>query len=111
MVGRSPGAEVLGDLVTLSRVGVVANLSDAQLLDRFLFLQGESAEAGVRGPCKPARTNGAGRMPLRFCAIATTPRTLFKQRSSCWHPGQGRSADETRWPVGFWGSPDVSQCG
>lgn len=44
MVGRSPGAEVLGDLVTLSRVGVVANLSDAQLLDRFLFLQGESAK-------------------------------------------------------------------
>ena len=44
MVGRLPGAELLGDLVTLSEIGVVANLSDGQLLDRFLLLQEESAE-------------------------------------------------------------------
>ena len=36
MVGRSPGADVLEDFVTLTRVGVVGNLSDAQLLDHFL---------------------------------------------------------------------------
>ena len=45
MVGRSLGADVLRDLVTLTHVGVVGNLSDAQLLDRFLLLHGEAAEA------------------------------------------------------------------
>ena len=62
MVGRSPGAEVLGDLVTLSRVGVVANLSDAQLLDRFLFLQGESAEVAFE-----ALVSRHGPMVLDVC--------------------------------------------
>src|SRR5438270_333112 len=62
MVGRSPGAEVLGDLVTLSRVGVVANLSDAQLLDRFLLLQGESAEVAFE-----ALVSRHGPMVLEVC--------------------------------------------
>jgi RNA polymerase sigma factor (sigma-70 family) len=62
MVGRSTGAEVLGDLVTLSRVGVVANLSDAQLLDRFRFLQGESAEVAFE-----ALVSRHGPMVLDVC--------------------------------------------
>jgi DNA-directed RNA polymerase specialized sigma24 family protein len=45
MVGRSLSADVLGDLVTLTHVGVVGNLSDAELLDRFLGRRSEAAEA------------------------------------------------------------------
>ena len=37
-------ADVLGDLETLSRAGVLGNLSDAQLLDRFLGRRGKDAE-------------------------------------------------------------------
>jgi len=45
MVARSLTADVLRDLLTLTHVGVVGNLSDAQLLDRFLGRRGEAAEA------------------------------------------------------------------
>jgi len=36
---------MLGGLTTLTRVGVVGNLSDAELLNRFLGRRGEAAEA------------------------------------------------------------------
>jgi hypothetical protein len=45
MVGRSAGAELLNRLNTLTHVGVAANLSDAQLLARFLARGGPPAEA------------------------------------------------------------------
>ncbi len=45
MVGRLSNGEMLGDLVTLSQVGVVGNLSDAELLDRFLGRRSAAAEA------------------------------------------------------------------
>jgi len=45
MVGRSAGADLLRELNTLNHLGVVGNLSDAQLLDRFLVWSGEAAEA------------------------------------------------------------------
>jgi RNA polymerase sigma factor (sigma-70 family) len=45
MVGRSAGAELLNRLNTLTHVGVVGNLSDAQLLARFLARGGPPAEA------------------------------------------------------------------
>jgi len=45
MVSRSLRADVLRDLLALTHVGVVGNLSDAQLLDRFLGRRGEAAEA------------------------------------------------------------------
>ena len=44
MVGRSACAELLSGLNTLTHVGVTGNLSDAQLLDRFLARSGETAE-------------------------------------------------------------------
>lgn len=43
MVGRFASAELLCGLNTLTQVGVIGNLSDAQLLDRFLARSGESA--------------------------------------------------------------------
>jgi hypothetical protein len=45
MSGRTMRADVLSELNSLTQVGVVANLSDAQLLDRFLGAGGETAEA------------------------------------------------------------------
>src|SRR3954454_13727564 len=45
MVGRDEGAELLSGLNTLTHVGVAGNLSDAQLLTRFLARGGRSAEA------------------------------------------------------------------
>ena len=45
MVRRSARAEVLTGLNALTHVGVAVNLSDAQLLDRFLVRGGEGAEA------------------------------------------------------------------
>ena len=45
MVRRSARAEVLTGLNALTHVGVAGNLSDAQLLDRFLARGGEAAEA------------------------------------------------------------------
>lgn len=50
MVGRSPGADVLEDFVTLTRVGVVGNLSDAQLLDQFLGQPRGDADAAFEAP-------------------------------------------------------------
>jgi RNA polymerase sigma factor (sigma-70 family) len=44
MAGRSACAELLSGLRTLTHVGVTGNLSDAQLLDRFLARSGETAE-------------------------------------------------------------------
>ena len=63
MVGRSPGADVLGDLVTLTHVGVVGNLSDSQLLDRFLGRRGAGAEAAFE-----AIVSRHGPMVLDVCA-------------------------------------------
>ncbi len=45
MVRRSARAEVLTGLNALTHVGVAGNLSDAQLLDRYLARGGEAAEA------------------------------------------------------------------
>jgi RNA polymerase sigma factor (sigma-70 family) len=45
MVRRSVRAELLSGLNTLTHVGVTGNLSDAQLLDRFVARRGEAAEA------------------------------------------------------------------
>jgi RNA polymerase sigma factor (sigma-70 family) len=45
MVGRSAGTDLLSNLNTLTRVGVVGNLSDGQLLDRFLGRRGAAADA------------------------------------------------------------------
>ena len=45
MLGRSVRAELLTGLNALTHVGVAGNLSDAQLLDRFLARGGEAAEA------------------------------------------------------------------
>jgi RNA polymerase sigma factor (sigma-70 family) len=45
MVGRTADAALLSGLNTLTHVGVAGNLSDAQLLDRFLARGGEAAEA------------------------------------------------------------------
>ncbi len=44
MVGRSACAELLSGLNTLTHVGVTGNLSDAQLLDRFIAGSDETAE-------------------------------------------------------------------
>jgi RNA polymerase sigma factor (sigma-70 family) len=43
MVGRSASAELLSGLNTLAHLGVTGNLSDDQLLDRFLDQSGETA--------------------------------------------------------------------
>jgi RNA polymerase sigma factor (sigma-70 family) len=45
MVGRTADAEAQSGLNTLAHVGVAGNLSDAQLLDRFLARNGEAASA------------------------------------------------------------------
>src|SRR3954447_1401337 len=45
MVGRVAGAELLIGLNTLTHVGVAGNLSDSQLLTRFLARGGMTAEA------------------------------------------------------------------
>src|SRR4051812_14662859 len=46
MAGGSPGTDLLNQLDTLSRVGVVGNLSDGQLLQR-LVTAGDAAAQGV----------------------------------------------------------------
>jgi RNA polymerase sigma factor (sigma-70 family) len=45
MVSRTAGAALLGGFRALTHLGVVANLSDAQLVDRFLGRDGGAAEA------------------------------------------------------------------
>jgi RNA polymerase sigma factor (sigma-70 family) len=62
MAGRSMRADVLSELSSLTHVGVVANLSDAQLLDRFLAGGGEAAEAAFQ-----ALVTRHGRMVLGVC--------------------------------------------
>ena len=71
-----------GQLCTLFRLGAVGDLSDRQLLERFTGADPELADLAFsvlverHGPmvCVPAR---------RSCAIRTTPRTSFRQPSSC----------------------------
>ncbi len=63
MVGRSLGADMVGDLVALTQVGVVGNLSDGQLLDRFLSRRGTGAEAAFE-----AIVTRHGPMVLDVCA-------------------------------------------
>ncbi len=62
MAGRSMRADVLSELHSLTHIGVVANLSDAQLLDRFLAGGGEVAEAAFQ-----ALVTRHGRMVLGVC--------------------------------------------
>jgi RNA polymerase sigma factor (sigma-70 family) len=62
MASRSMRADVLSELSSLTHIGVVANLSDAQLLDRFLAGGGEAAEAAFQ-----ALVTRHGRMILGVC--------------------------------------------
>ena len=62
MVGRSMGADVVSELYSLTQFGVVANLSDSQLLDRFLAGGGEVAEAAFQ-----AIVTRHGRMVTGVC--------------------------------------------
>ncbi len=48
MSGRTTRVDVLSELNSLTHVGVVGDLSDAQRLDRFLGAGGEAAEAAFR---------------------------------------------------------------
>ncbi len=45
MAGRPADADLLGGLVAVAHLGVIANLSDAQLLDHFLGRKGEVGES------------------------------------------------------------------
>jgi RNA polymerase sigma factor (sigma-70 family) len=63
MVGRFARAELLTGLNALTHVGVAGNLSDAQLLDRFLARGGEAAEAAFE-----ALVARHGRMVLDVCS-------------------------------------------
>ena len=62
MVGRPLMADVQADLVALTHVGVVGNLSDAELLDRFLGRRGDTAEAAFE-----ALVSRHGPMVLDVC--------------------------------------------
>ena len=62
MAGRSMRADVLGELHSLTQFGVVGNLTDAQLLDRFLAGGGEVAELAFQ-----ALVIRHGRMVLGVC--------------------------------------------
>jgi RNA polymerase sigma-70 factor (ECF subfamily) len=62
MAGRPWGAQTAKALHALFRVGVVGNLSDGQLLDRFLTGDDEIAEAGFS-----ALVERHGPMVLRVC--------------------------------------------
>jgi RNA polymerase sigma factor (sigma-70 family) len=62
MAGRSVRADVLSELNSLTHVGVVANLSDTQLLDQFVAGGGEGAEAAFQ-----ALVTRHGRMVLGVC--------------------------------------------
>ena len=74
-------------LHTLFRVGVVGDLSDGQLLERFVAGRDESAEAGFA-----ALVERHGPMVLRVCrrssATRTTPRMRSRPRSSSWPAGR-----------------------
>ena len=62
MAGRSMGADLVSELYSLTHIGVVGNLSDAQLLDRFLAGGGEVAEAAFQ-----AIVTRHGRMVTYVC--------------------------------------------
>ncbi len=62
MMGRSANTDLLSELNTLMHAGVVGNLSDAQLLDRFLARGGKSAEAAFE-----ALVTRHGPMVLSVC--------------------------------------------
>ena len=62
MAGRSTGADVLHQLDTLFRVGVVGDLSDGQLLERFL-----TARDGAERAALTALVGRHGPMVLRVC--------------------------------------------
>jgi RNA polymerase sigma factor (sigma-70 family) len=62
MMGRSADADLLSGINAIVHLGVVANLSDAQLLDGFLTRTGEAAEAAFE-----ALVARHGRMVLDVC--------------------------------------------
>jgi hypothetical protein len=79
MVGRFARAELLTGLNALTHVGVAGNLSDAQLLDRFLARGGEAAEAAFEALV--AGMDGWSSMSAATsCAIPTTRRTPSRPR-------------------------------
>ena len=63
MLGRSARAELLTGLNALTHVGVAGNLSDAQLLDRFLARSGEAGEAAFE-----TLVGRHGKMVLDVCS-------------------------------------------
>ena len=101
---------VLHHLHTLFNVGSVAGLTDGQLLEQFASRRGEVGEVAFtalverHGPMVLRRALGSS-------ATTTTPKTLFRRRSSSWRGKVGRSGCETRWGRGFIGSPVVPQLG
>ena len=94
MAGRTAGAELLSGLNTLTRFGVAGNLSDAQLLDRFLDRGGEAAEAAFE-----ALVARHGPMVLDVCRkVLRDPhdaQDAFQATFLVLAPGPGRSGSGT----------------
>ena len=104
MVSGRPGA-VLESIRFLFRVGTVAGLVDAELLERFVARRdADAAEAAFT-----ALVERHGPMVLASAgtcsATRTTPRTPSRRSSSSWRRRPARSATPTSWPTGSMGSP------
>ena len=110
MGGRFACSDLLSGLNTLAHIGVTGNLSDGQLLDRFLARSGETA-----GEAFEALVARHGPMVLDVCEnILRDPhntRDAFRPRFSYWRPRRPRSGGEMPSRAGSSGSRAGSRCG
>ena len=95
---------------TLFNEGVIGDVADEQLLERFVTAHREAGEMAFE-----ALVERHGPMVLRICreilrdsVTNTTPRTLSRRHSWSWRARPLRSEAEPPWPVGSTGSPAVS---
>ncbi len=107
MASETRNAVLLRDVQRLFDIGVVRDLSDRQLLERFLTADRGDAEAAFT-----VLVERHGPMVLHVFAgeaastqIRTTPRTPSRPRFWCSCAGHGRSGTATPWPVGSLESP------
>ena len=110
MVGRSARGELLTGLNALTYVGAVGNLSDAELLDRFLAGGGEGAEGAFE-----ALVARHGPMVLDVCTNilrdAHDAQDAFQAAFLVLALRRGRSGGGKPWAAGCWGSPGEWPCG
>ncbi len=101
----------LRDIGTLFSFGTIGELSDGQLIERFLSGPRDEAEAAFADRLMSTVAWGDVVMGVQKIAVAsvvlkprTMPTTPSRRRSWCWSGGRTRSPGGTCWQTGSMGS-------